>query len=317
MVNLHEPVLLAYGVLYILALALAIYRRKTFPLGDSLGVMLIVGIGFTGVVFLIVPQFPIPLLSYAIQPTELAFVLVYLVLVALFLSRKKPPAAKLDGFIKKQLRSVGIKLLVFVFIPLLVLRLFWKIKWSELGFSQGNLPGQLLLALALILLFGGFNLLAGSAAAPIRARQFNAKQLSLGYGLAFGWNIVETGLVEEFFFRAFLQTSLVNYLHSPISGIAATSLLFGLAHAPGIYLRGGDKSGPLGEHPSLLNSILYSILVLSPAGWFTGLLFWRTQSLIAPILVHAGVDAVASTAEFIREIGFLKKLGKGADAVRG
>lgn len=77
------------------------------------------------------------------------------------------------------------------------------------------------------------------------------------------------------------------------------SLLFGLAHAPGIYLRRGDQHGPLGEHPSLLDTILYAILALSPTGWFTGLLYFRTQSLLAPILVHSIVDAVAHTTEFI------------------
>ena len=312
---LNEPVLLAYGVLYMLALALAIRHRKKFPLGNTLAVLLIVGFGFTGLVFLIVPQFPVPLLSSEANPTRLIFVLVYLVFVALFLARKKSPSANQESFIKKQVRTIGIKLLIFVLIPLLALRIFWNMEWRELGFSQGNLPSQILSAAVLILLLGGFNLLVGGAAAPIRARQFNAKQLVLGFGLAFIWNTVETGLVEEFFFRAFLQTILVNYLDSPISGICATSLLFGLAHAPGIYLRKGDKSGPLGEQPSLLNSILYSILALSPAGWFTGLLFWRTQSLVAPILVHAGVDAVASTAEFIKEL-FVNQSGREENAVR-
>jgi len=75
--------------------------------------------------------------------------------------------------------------------------------------------------------------------------------------------------------------------------------LFGLAHAPGIYLRRGDKLGPLGESPNALDTILYSVLVLGTTGWFTGLLYWRTQSLLAPILVHAAIDAVAHTAEFI------------------
>ena len=306
----NDPVFLAYGVLYLLVLAIGIHQRKTFPLGNTLAVLLIVGFGFTGLVFLVVPQFPIPSLSYDVNPVRLIFVLAYLIFVALFLARKKSPSADQERFIKKQVRTIGIKLLIFVLIPLLALRLFWNMQWRELGFSQGNLPSQILSAAVLILLLGGFNLLVGGAAAPIRARQFNAKQLGLGFGLAFIWNIVETGLVEEFFFRAFLQTILVNYLDSPIGGICATSLLFGLAHAPGIYLRKGDSSGPLGEKPSLLNSVLYTILALSPTGWFTGLLFWRTQSLLAPILVHAGVDAVAFTATLIKELGFLKQLGK-------
>lgn len=88
--------------------------------------------------------------------------------------------------------------------------------------------------------------------------------------------------------------------------------MFSLAHASGIYLRRGDKHGLLGEQPSLLNSILYAILALSPTGWFTGLLFWRAQSLLAPVLVHAAVDAVAHTAEFIEGLGVQKRIGTQA-----
>jgi hypothetical protein len=160
---LNEPVLLAYGMLYMLALALAIYQRKNFPLGNTLAVLLIVGFGFTGLVFLIVPQFPIPSSLSGVNPIKLIFVLVYLIFVALFLARKKSPSTDPESFIKRQVRTIGIKLLIFVLIPLLVLRLFWNMEWRELGFSQGNLPSQILSAAVLILLLGGFNLLVGGS----------------------------------------------------------------------------------------------------------------------------------------------------------
>jgi membrane protease YdiL (CAAX protease family) len=313
---INERVLITYGVIYIVALGLAIWRRKTFPLGDALMLLLIAGVGFTGLVYLIVPQSPILTSPSGMKTSELMFVLAYLVFIAFFLARKKSRSTETDSFIKKRFFSIGIKLLFFVLIPLLALRLFWGIGWVELAFSAGNVSSQLISAALLLLLLGGFNLLVGSAAAPIRAHRFNAKQLTFGFGFAFLWDIVEAGLVEEFFFRVFLQARLVSYLHSPIAGIAAASLLFGLAHAPGIYLRKGDEKGVLGARPTLLNSVLYSILALSPAGWFTGLLFWRTQSLLAPILLHGGVDAVASTAEFIQGLGFLKRLGNKGSAVR-
>jgi membrane protease YdiL (CAAX protease family) len=121
------------------------------------------------------------------------------------------------------------------------------------------------------------------------------------------WNLLETGLVEEFYFRAFLQGRFTAYLGSAAAGICIASLLFGLAHAPGIYLRRGERHGPLGERPRLLETILYAILGLSPTGWFTGLLYWRCQSLLAPVLVHAAVDAVAHTAEFLEGLGIRKR----------
>jgi membrane protease YdiL (CAAX protease family) len=296
------------GVIYALALALAVLRRKSFPLTDALVILAVVGVGFTYLVYRIVPQSPV-LLKAEIKPSEFVFVFGYLVLLAFFLARKTfpgVPAAWKDHFLKYSSARLLSKLVLFVLVPLAALILFWSRDWPGLGFSPGNIHGQLITAAILILLFGGLNLLTGSAAAPIRARKFAAWQVLAGLVIAFVWNILETGLVEEFFFRGMLQTHLVAVLDSPLAGIAATALLFGLFHAPGIYRRKGDQSGPLGEHPSLLNTILYTILALAPAGWFTGLLFWRTQSLLAPILVHAGVDAAASAVEFIKGLGLSK-----------
>ncbi len=295
-----EPVVLVYIIIFIVSLVLAFVRRKTFPLGESLAVMLIVGVGFTLAVHFLAPAAAIPL-AYAIPNTsEIVFALAYTVFVAALLTRNRPmPAGWRDDFIKEKLATLVFKLAVFVLVPFGALSVIWGRGLPNLGFAVTNLPAQLLSSLALILLFGGFNFIAGSGAAPIRKKEFPARQVALGLGIAFVWNIFEVGLVEEFFFRAFLQTRLTDLFGSAASGILAASLLFGLAHAPGLYLRAADRGGPLGEKPALVDAILYTILVLSPAGWFTGLLFFRTQSLLAPILVHAGMDAVAHAADFI------------------
>lgn len=306
--KLNEPVILIYLVIYLAALALAVWRRKTFPLAESVMVMILVGLGFTGLVYLFAPAQETAPVIPAIQPSELIFTLAYLGVVAALLIPGPPiPNSWKDHFFKRKLAIIIFKLLVFVLVPLVITRLFWSTEWSTLGFSAGNVGAQLRTAAILIFFFGGFNLVAGGGAAPIRARQFSMSQVITGMGLAFLWNIVEVGLVEEFFFRGFLQTRLISFFGMPASGIAATSLLFGLAHVPGIYLRRGDRHGPLGDHPTLIDSILYAILVLSPTGWFTGLLFWRTQSLLAPILVHAAVDAVAHAADFLEGLGLRKR----------
>ena len=305
---LNEPALLIYGGLYLLSLAVAVWRRKTFPLGDALTVTLVVGFGFTGLVYLIVPH-PVSVpAQHGVKTTELIFTVAYLALTAALLIRGAPiPTTWKSHFLKRQFATLVYKLLVFVLIPLVALRLLWGTEWVDLGFSARDVIGQLRSAALLILLFGGFNLLVGGAAAPIRKRQFALGQIIVGLILVTLWNVLEVGLVEEFFFRAFLQGRLIGFLGSPMAGICIASLLFGLAHAPGIYLRRGDKNGPLGERPSLLDSVLYAILALSPTGWFTGLLFWRTQSLLAPILVHAAVDAVAHTSEFLEGVGIRRR----------
>ena len=297
--TINNVIIIAYVILFSLAIALAAAQKKTFPFAESLMVVGIVGVVFTGLVYL--ATLPVKADSITTVPTsgELVFTILYVFFVAIFLMVKPKPKNLPGQFLKEKIAAISTKLLIFVLIPLMVLRNYWHITWADLGFSAGDVGGQLFAAAILIFAFGGFNFLAGSAAAPIRNHKFSGRQVMLGMAAAFVWNMIETGLVEEFFFRAFLQTRLVNALGSPLAGICLTSLLFGLAHAPGIYLRRGDKLGPLGEKPTGLNTILYSVIVLSSAGWFTGVLYWRTQSLLAPILVHAAVDAVAHTGEFI------------------
>ncbi len=306
--SLNQPVVIIYGSIVLFALGMAFWRRKTFPFGEALPVMLIIGVGFTAAVALLVPE------GTGTVPDsnagELTFVLAYLVFVTILLVLGMPPWMPKGWethFLKKKIFTGGYKVLVYVIVPLIATRLFWQAEWATLGFSSGDVASQLRSAGLLFILFGGFNLLLGGAAAPIRARKYSGKQVALGFSIGLLWNIIETGLVEEFFFRAFLQTRLITLFDSPLAGICVASLLFGLAHVPGLYLRKGGESSPLGEHPTLLNAILYGILVLSTAGWFTGLLYWRTQSLLAPILVHAGVDAVASTVEFIKGLGLDKQ----------
>lgn len=304
---MHTYIIVAYAVLYITALVLAVKNRRSFPLTESLMVVLFIGGIFTGLVYL--ATIPVEAAKITTKPSgaELSFTLGYLILIAILLVFKPAPKEEPENFWKNKLAAILFKIPLFVLVPVIILRIVWHTSWADLGFSTGDVKGQLIASAALILLFGGFNFFAGSGAAPIRKREYPGGWIAAGLGVSFLWNIFETGLVEEFFFRAFLQTRLVNALASPLAGICLTSLLFGLAHAPGLYLRAADKSGPLGEKPTLLNSILYAIIVLSPAGWFTGLLYQRTQSLLASILVHAAIDAVAHAADFTKAIMKSKK----------
>ena len=81
------------------------------------------------------------------------------------------------------------KPLIFVLIPLAALRLLWGTRWMILGFSAGDVTGQLRSAALLILLFGGFNLLVGSVAAPLRKIQFAPGQIIVGLIVVMLWNV--------------------------------------------------------------------------------------------------------------------------------
>jgi membrane protease YdiL (CAAX protease family) len=85
-------------------------------------------------------------------------------------------------------------------------------------------------------------------------------------------------LLEEMFFRGFLQTLLSATLRSWLAGQIIVSLLFGLFHI---------------LHAPFPN--WKYVALASVAGWFYGSAFRVSGSLMASSLVHAAVDTVWRT----------------------
>src|SRR5690606_9544651 len=104
---------------------------------------------------------------------ELSFVIAYVVLVAILLVFKRTPEKWKGQFLQEKIAALLFKLVTFVVIPVLALRIFWNSSWASLGFTAGDLKGQIIVAAVLMLFFGGFNLLVGSAAKPLRERRFS------------------------------------------------------------------------------------------------------------------------------------------------
>jgi len=115
---------------------------------------------------------------------------------------------------------------------------------------------------------------------------------------SFVWIALEAGLNEEFLYRAVLQTRLAALFRSPAAGVAATALLFGLAHAPGLYLRGGPGVDGWSHDP--IEVVAYTIATLSPVGLLFGVIYMRTKSLLLVVLLHGLVDVLPNLAGFIR-----------------
>ncbi|MGE0742402.1 MAG: lysostaphin resistance A-like protein [Hyphomonadaceae bacterium] len=115
---------------------------------------------------------------------------------------------------------------------------------------------------------------------------------------SFVWITLEAGLCEEFLYRAVLQTRLSAWLRSPWTGVFATSILFGIAHAPGLFLRGGP--GVDGWSTDPLQVVAHTIATLSPMGLLFGLIYARTKSLLLVVLLHGLVDVLPNMADFIR-----------------
>jgi membrane protease YdiL (CAAX protease family) len=116
--------------------------------------------------------------------------------------------------------------------------------------------------------------------------------------LAFLWISLEAGLCEEFLFRAGLQSRLEAVTRSPVAAVLVTSTVFALAHAPGLYLRGGP--GVDGWSTDPLQVAAFTIATLSPVSIFFGVLWVRTRSLLLCVLLHGAIDFLPNLPEFLR-----------------
>ena len=124
-------------------------------------------------------------------------------------------------------------------------------------------------------------------------------QLFIGFPLCFAWLFIEAGLIEEFFFRAVLQSRIAVLLKSNIGGITISGLIFGLAHAPGLYLRGAESEGVTEQLPFIFWAA-YTISAMSLAGIFLGIVWMKTKNIYLVMAIHAMVDLVPNVAEFMK-----------------
>lgn len=116
------------------------------------------------------------------------------------------------------------------------------------------------------------------------------------------WQTLEAGLAEEVLFRRVLQEKLSIATGSHVAAVAWASLLFGLAHAPGLWMRSGHlMEGVAQATPGW--ALAYSVVMIAPAGIAFGVLWARTRSLWLLVPLHGMVDLVPQLAPFIRNWG--------------
>jgi membrane protease YdiL (CAAX protease family) len=196
------------------------------------------------------------------------------------------------------------KLFVFVAVPFAIFRVCFGYRLRDFGIQCEGLcalRGSHLLA---VIVVGGaflaFQYFVSGGGAALRREHFTAFQLFVGLPLCFIWLLFEVGLVEEFFFRALVQSHLAAAFKSETSGLVLMSLIFGLAHAPGFIFRHAGEVEGLGSHPSTLDAVAYSIVVLAVSGIVFGVIWARTKNLFALMLVHAAGDLLPNFGSFIR-----------------
>jgi membrane protease YdiL (CAAX protease family) len=95
-----------------------------------------------------------------------------------------------------------------------------------------------------------------------------------------------------------LQTRLAAVLKTEAGAVVTGAVLFALAHAPGLVLRG--HPGVDGYSPDPVQVIAFTIGVLSPVAVLFGTLWARTRSLLLIVLLHASVDVLPNLSDFVK-----------------
>lgn len=267
----------------------------TFPI-ISLGIF---GIALSGLAFVLTrkarPQ-PIPVRRPGVElAAVLAFLLVYAVgflgwgmgaVKAVF-----PPGRE------HELLVAGVKLLVHVVAPAVLLAALGArvAPLFRAGVSRPGFWPPLLVLGAII-----FALLAVVSPALKQIAGLHASPLTLAWAgpASFIWMAIVAGLCEEFLFRGVLQSRLSAVLRTEFGAVMIGSLLFALAHFPGLYFRGAP--GVDGYSTDALQVAAFTIATLSPIAVLFGTLWARTRSLLLVVLLHGAVDTLPNMAEFVR-----------------
>jgi membrane protease YdiL (CAAX protease family) len=161
--------------------------------------------------------------------------------------------------------------------------------------SRRNLLALLVLGAA----FTAFQGLVGQGLQNLSALHATTRTLSWAIPACLLWQIVEAGLCEEVLFRRVLQERLAGATGSQFAAIAWSSLLFGLAHAPGLYVRGASLLEGVGS-PTPAWAAAYSIAMIAPAGVVFGVLWARTRCLWLVVILHGIVDLIPQLAGFVQ-----------------
>ena len=302
-------ILMAGLLLYCGAFAILL-GNQSFEITGAVIVLVVFGIVLPLIAWM-ATRHTIPL-SISIQsgPPELIVLIAYVVVLSLYLIGgpqwidQHLPSGWIDSLRIKSVITLTKKLIVFVAIPFAIFRFSFGYRVRDFGVQREGLSALCRSHLPVVLVVGGaflaFQYFVSGGGAAFRREHFTASQLLLGLPLCFIWLLFEVGLVEEFFFRALVQSQLAAAFKSELSGIVLMSLIFGLAHAPGFVFRHAGELEGLGPNPSALDAVAYSIVVLAVSGITFGVIWARTKNLFALMLVHAAGDLLPNFGSFIR-----------------
>lgn len=296
--------LVGYLVVYA-GMLFVMHRVGGFDVTEPLQVLAILGLGFSLAAWLMTVG--VRPLDYSIPRPgrELAVVGVCLLLVVVFVTWG---LASLHRYVPSDPANTVVilaaKLVVFVVIPAVVMRVLFGYGLRRLMPISAQ-TRHLLAMLGMSVMLLAFQAVIGRGLRDIVSARAPAPVLWYGVPLVFVWLALEVGVVEEFFFRVLLQTRLAAALKSELGGIVLMALIFGLAHAPGLYLRTGLTQEGLPSHPSLLMAVSYSIVITSVAGFFVGVLWARTRNFAVVVFIHAMGDLLPNVLPTLHSLRLL------------
>lgn len=261
-------------------------------------VMGIFGIAMSGLAWALTIGANAPTIEVKRPALESGAIVIYLALYAVLFTGFGMSAAReaVPEGPTQELLVMGLKLVAHIVLPALILVMLGA-KLAPL--FQAGLSGRkfwrTLIVLGLIIL----GLLCFISPSLQNIAETNTAFATLAWvaPVSFIWIAVEAGLNEEFLFRAVLQTRLQALFRSPWAGVFVSALVFAVAHAPGLFLRGGADIH--GSSADLIQVIAYTFAVLAPMGLLFGLIYARTKSLLLVVLLHGLVDVLPNMNEFI------------------
>jgi membrane protease YdiL (CAAX protease family) len=281
-------------------------RLGQFEASEALGVFTVLGVGFSLAAWLLtIGMKPLP--YRVLEPNrEVAALLWYLLPLTVFIAFGLSAIHRyVTGEPADSIAILLAKLAVFVAVPAWIMVVRFGYRLTELA-PMSTKTSHMLVFVGMSLVLVVFQSVAGRGLRDIAVAHVRGETLLLGMPLVFLWLVLEVGVVEEFFFRVLLQSRLSAALRSELGGIVVMSLIFGLVHAPGLYLRTSVTQEGLAAHPSFLMAVGYSIVITSVAGFFLGVLWARTRNFLVLILVHAATDLLPNTLPTLRAFHLLK-----------
>lgn len=292
------PAIAFYSALWLVAF-IVLRRNQTFELEEAVAALVILGL-ILPPLSLLVTRRSIALRDEVRHPVrETVLLLGYLVIFALVVVFGFDRIARITAEPLHSIVLLSVKLTVAVIVPatLLIAASGYRIRdLAPFSLRARDLSPALWMSVAVL----GMQCLIGRGLHDMRAAALPPAALILGVPLSFAWLIVEVGVVEEFLFRVLLQNRLAALLRSEWAGLAISAVLFGLVHAPGLYLRTAATMEGLAPHPTVASAICYSIVITSLAGLFLGILWMRTKNFAILVIVHAAGDLLPNLVPFLR-----------------